>query len=67
MPVVSSDDLLEFIIPYNEEVAKKFNGIYIKEKIIANVHQSNELSSLRDFLLPLLMNGQVTFKDESYE
>ena len=62
MPVVSSDDLLEFLIPYNEELAKKFNGLSIKNKIIANVHQTNELSSLRDFLLPLLMNGQVTFK-----
>ncbi|MCK9333495.1 MAG: restriction endonuclease subunit S [Candidatus Cloacimonetes bacterium] len=26
--------------------------------------ENRELASLRDFLLPLLMNGQVTFKDE---
>lgn len=62
MPVVSSDDLLEFLIPYNGNVVKKFNKLSIKDMIIANVHQSNELSSLRDFLLPLLMNGQVTFR-----
>lgn len=61
MPVVSSDDILNFIVPYNREVAKKFNKITIKDELIANVHQTNELSSIRDFLLPLLMNGQVTF------
>lgn len=27
-----------------------------------NVHENQELASLRDFLLPLLMNGQVGFK-----
>lgn len=62
MPVITSDDLLEFMLPYNEEIAKKFNNIKIREIIIANIKQSNELASLRDFLLPLLMNGQVTFK-----
>ncbi|WP_035345251.1 restriction endonuclease subunit S [Haploplasma modicum] len=63
MPVITSDDLLEFMLPYNEEIAKKFNKIKIREIIIANIKQSNELTSLRDFLLPLLMNGQVKFKD----
>lgn len=27
MPVITSDDLLEFMLPYNEEIAKKFNRI----------------------------------------
>lgn len=63
MPVITSNDLLEFMLPYNEEIAKKFNNIKIREIIIANIKQSNELASLRDFLLPLLMNGQVTFKE----
>lgn len=35
------------------------------DKIIVNNRQSRELISLRDFLLPLLMNGQVRF-NESY-
>lgn len=30
--------------------------------ILNNTFQNQELSSLRDFLLPMLMNGQVTFK-----
>lgn len=31
-------------------------------KIVKNKEQNQELTSLRDFLLPLLMNGQVGFK-----
>lgn len=40
---------------------KKVNG-FIKA-IVNNLSQNQELTSLRDFLLPLLMNGQVKFKD----
>lgn len=32
-------------------------------KIEMNIEENNELSKLRDFLLPLLMNGQVTIND----
>lgn len=35
----------------------------IYEKIIQNRRENQELISLRDFLLPLLMNGQIGFKD----
>lgn len=49
--------------------------IILQEKfaeIVQNVHlqkssltkENRELASLRDFLLPMLMNGQVTFKEE---
>ena len=41
---------------------KKVNG-FIKA-IVNNLSQNQELTSLRDFLLPLLMNGQVKFKDK---
>ncbi|HHU55120.1 MAG TPA: hypothetical protein GXZ48_00320 [Acholeplasmataceae bacterium] len=68
MPVVASNDLLEFIVPYNEEIVEKFNSISISDKIIANVRQTNELADLRNFLMPLLFNGQVSFKkDIKYE
>lgn len=36
----------------------------IQNAIIHNKKENRELASLRDFLLPLLMNGQVTFKTE---
>lgn len=48
----------------NEQVLKKFNDLMEscekkKSKIVA---ENQELTDLRDFLLPLLMNGQVGFK-----
>lgn len=52
------------LIP-NKEVVIKFNNlidIYF-DKIFINSNESKHLSSLRDFLLPLLMNGQVGFKE----
>ncbi len=63
MPVIGSDRILDYPIPYDENLIKKFNFFDIKNIITSNVMQNQELASLRDFLLPLLMNGQVTFKD----
>lgn len=42
---------------FNKEVEMLY------KKIISNDEQNKELISLRDFLLPMLMNGQVGFKD----
>lgn len=42
---------------YNEKVQVIF------DKIVSNNRQNRELVSFRDFLLPLLMNGQVGFKN----
>ena len=42
---------------YSNTVATMF------QMVIKNNEQNRELASLRDFLLPLLMNGQVTFGD----
>ena len=63
MPIVASDDLLKFLIPYNKSIVELFNKINIKEIISNNIMQNQELTKLRDFLLPLLMNGQVTIQD----
>ena len=38
-------------------------GISIHSKIQSNLIQNQELTSLRDWLLPMLMNGQVTVAD----
>lgn len=43
---------------YEKKIDKMFN------QIINNEKQNQQLTSLRDFLLPLLMNGQVAFKEE---
>ena len=39
---------------------KQYNSI-LRREILLN-KENQELTSLRDFLLPMLMNGQVTFK-----
>lgn len=59
----------KYILLPDPKLLKLFNVFCISNwKKSTNCYvQNQELSSLRDFLLPLLMNGQVTFKDESYE
>lgn len=51
------------IIP-NDEILKKFNAMSnsLFNKISEAYDEDKELVKLRDFLLPLLMNGQVGFK-----
>jgi type I restriction enzyme S subunit len=48
--------------PYHDDTVKAFIGIVepIYKMIVANKQENKELTALRDFLLPLLMNGQVT-------
>ena len=45
-----------------EKFSKTFENFYVQ--IIKNRKENQELASLRDFLLPLLMNGQVGFKEK---
>lgn len=64
---MTKDDILNYpvIIP-SEETISEFHTIlsnsFIKKECLKQENQ--ELASLRDFLLPMLMNGQVTFKDK---
>jgi len=63
---ITKDELFNIrIIMPKEGVIKKFEEKvnYIDKKIFRNHNENIELRSLRDFLLPLLMNGQVGFKD----
>ena len=52
--------------PYNESVVKNYDEICnpIFEKILLTKRENQELIKLRDFLLPMLMNGQVKVKSE---
>lgn len=53
---------LRILCPINKDkIYVKLNNIL--EKICINRLENQELVSLRDFLLPLLMNGQVGFND----
>ena len=54
--------MMRFDLPYQNDVAEKF-GQKISptlEKLIINHRENQQLTQLRDWLLPLLMNGQVT-------
>lgn len=65
-PNISETELgnIKLAIP-NDDLIKIFNRKCEPFfKTIVNLRiQNQELASLRDFLLPLLMNGQVTFKE----
>ncbi|UMB61032.1 restriction endonuclease subunit S [Lutibacter sp. A80] len=60
---ITKDDLfgLKLCFP-NKDTLEKFKKIAdpFHEKIIVNSKENQKLSKLRDWLLPMLMNGQVT-------
>jgi hypothetical protein len=67
-PGLNQDDLKNVIIIIpNDNIIKRFNSITstIFEKLFLLAKESSHLASLRDWLLPMLMNGQVGFKNTS--
>lgn len=62
---ISLGQLRKMPIVYNKEIlelySKKVKTFFLEMDILKN--ENRDLASLRDFLLPMLMNGQVTFKD----
>ncbi len=64
-PQITRDSLNDWklVVP-NAELIVKFNQIIspLLKKQEEIINENQELTSLRDFLLPMLMNGQVTFK-----
>ena len=54
--------MMRFNLPYSAEVAEGLGGRIspIVKKLIINRQENQQLAQLRDWLLPLLMNGQVT-------
>lgn len=61
MPSISSDDLLDYSVPFSEDVYFKYHKVLTSftDVISNNIQQSQKLAELRDWLLPMLMNGQV--------
>ena len=67
---INEEDLNLFpIIEPTDDILIKYANLVTSliEKLNKNRKENQELSSLRDFLLPLLMNGQVTFNEENYK
>jgi len=62
------DELLssQKVVVYPEKLKLVFNDLVapMYNMIQTNIYESNQLSHLRDFLLPLLMNGQVTVNEK---
>lgn len=54
-------DNIELTIPDDDKLCDPLNSIL--NFIHHNKIENSKLASLRDFLLPMLMNGQVTFKE----
>lgn len=66
-PSIKLSDILHLKMLFpNNDVLQKFEKISIGifDKILFNYKENQELTKLRDFLLPLLMNGQVGFKED---
>lgn len=64
---MNKEDFSNIKITYPHiEILEKYKDsiINIKKMILKNSKESQELVSLRDFLLPMLMNGQIGFKEE---
>ena len=58
---VSPDIMVGFHIPFEKTHIQKFGEIIdsIRTQVLQNNEQNQELTQLRDWLLPMLMNGQV--------
>lgn len=58
---VSPDIMVGFQIPFKKTYIQKFGETIdsIRTQILQNNKQNQELTQLRDWLLPMLMNGQV--------
>ena len=62
MPVIKSERQLEFLLPYNQDIVKKFQSLFsLSEVISSSVEENYRLKILKNWLLPMFMNGQVDF------
>jgi len=63
--VINSDHINDFNFAYNENIADAFGELMddIFEKLIELSNENRKLADLRDWLLPMLMNGQATIED----
>ena len=59
MPVISCDDLLEYPVAYDSKVVKMFNNINLKEIVPFLFIENQRFSNLKNYLLPILINGQL--------
>ena len=64
MPVIKKEMMQKFPIVYNNKIVNMYSNL-TSLKLVSNlIKQTHSLIEIRDFLLPLLMNGQVKIRDE---
>ena len=63
--VINSDHIDDFIFPYQKDIVLRFGELTqdIYFELIKLSHENRQLKKLRDWLLPMLMNGQATISD----
>ena len=55
---------MPIVFPNNEDIIESFDTFFtpLQNQIWKNQKENEELTKLRDYLLPLLMNGQIEVK-----
>lgn len=69
-PGLNQEDLKSIIIIVpNDYITNKFNCITVTmfKNLFSLANENQQLASLRDWLLPMLMNGQVGFKETTHK
>lgn len=63
--VINNNNIDDFVFAYNRQVTTSFSNVAmpIFDKLIELAHENQALNKLRDWLLPMLMNGQATIGD----
>lgn len=63
--VINNNNIDDFVFAYNRQVSKSFSNIAmpIFDELIGLAHENQALNKLRDWLLPMLMNGQASISD----
>lgn len=61
--VINTAMIAKLTLPYNQQIVEKYCHMMreIYERISINRKQNDELLSLRKFLIPMLVNGQIDF------
>ena len=64
IPYIVYNDIAQEYFLYNEKIIQKFmlHILPIQDKLNINIISMEELQSLQDWLLPMLMNGQISVK-----
>ena len=65
IPYIVMNDLAKFEFIYNEESFNKYTPVFksLTEDIQANEFENENLSQIRDSLLPKLMSGELDVSD----